>query len=90
MTTHCLVLTPWMHPHQAVSWVSKLSPGKAANRHTVPETHSALSCVIEQHVSAHWLVAQRPERQSPSPSHAAPPSPDPIVAARPIQVGITQ
>jgi 5-methylcytosine-specific restriction endonuclease McrA len=20
MTTHCLVLTPWMHPHQAVSW----------------------------------------------------------------------
>src|SRR5882672_11118736 len=60
-------LPPMAGPHQAVSWVSKVLPGNAAYRQTVPVAHWEPCWALEQHVSAHTLFAQRPERHSPSP-----------------------
>jgi len=69
--------------------VSKLLPGKAPKAHVAPGEHSAADWAVEQHVSAHELPAQSPDRQSESAVQPAPPRPAPNDVLRPSHSGRT-
>jgi hypothetical protein len=78
-------------PQYATKPVSNVAtPGKTPKLQVVPPVHCMADAVVEQHVSAHVILAHRPERHSALLAQVSPPILTPGSDERFSQAGRTQ